>query len=204
MPDGSAKQVSLNDNILRWLQVGRTEKDISDFIEAAVRDGASAAEASRTVAAMLSGDRETENRIKQGWPPSLALEWTAACVQGGLSLYAAINLLARTGVRNGVRWIEHAHIVGEYRHAIRFEANAVVPDMPKAREIHKNILRAMRKPKLAQLDIDYMRAYEAGNTTLKAQITSQKQALRDVTSDPRIAAATTPEELKTVIPAVLT
>ena len=75
--------------------------------------------------------------------------------------------------------------------------------MAKAREIYKNKLRELRTPKLAALDVEYYRADEAGDTTLKAQIASQKQALRDVTADPGIAATTTPEELKACIPTCL-
>lgn len=76
-------------------------------------------------------------------------------------------------------------------------------DMLKAREIHKDHLRRLRAPKLAALDTEYMRADEAGNSALKRDIALQKQALRDVTKDPAIAAAQTPDELKAVVPAAL-
>lgn len=76
-------------------------------------------------------------------------------------------------------------------------------NMPKARDIHRDALRRQRKPLLDALDVAYMRADEAGNTALKAQLVAEKQELRDVTQDPRIDAATTPGELKAVIPAVL-
>jgi len=76
-------------------------------------------------------------------------------------------------------------------------------NMPKAREIHKNNLRQIRAPLLAALDIAYQRADEAGDAALKVEIAAKKQALRDVTADPRIITAQTPEELKAVIPDVL-
>lgn len=76
-------------------------------------------------------------------------------------------------------------------------------NMEKAREIHKEVLRRLRTPKLAELDVAYMRADEIGDTAEKAIIAAKKQALRDVTADPAIAAATTPEELKAVRPAAL-
>lgn len=76
-------------------------------------------------------------------------------------------------------------------------------DMTKARNIHRDRLREMRAPKLAALDIEYQRADEAGDTQAKRDISSRKQALRDVTDDPAIDAAKTPEELKLVIPAAL-
>ena len=90
-----------------------------------------------------------------------------------------------------------------YRDAWSVSGNSVIHDMTKAREIHKNKLRELRATKFPKLDIDYMRADEAGNNALKIQIAQQKQSLRDVTADPRIAAAQTPEELKLVIPEIL-
>jgi len=85
-----------------------------------------------------------------------------------------------------------------FRNAWKAGSGKVEHDMAKCREIHKDRLREQRKDALAALDVAYMRADEAGNTQLKAQIAAQKQALRDITSDPRIANATTPEELKQV------
>jgi hypothetical protein len=76
-------------------------------------------------------------------------------------------------------------------------------DMPKAREIHRNSLRDMRAPILEKLDTDYLRADEAGDQQAKKQVAAKKQALRDITADPRIEAAQTPEELKAVLPDAL-
>lgn len=76
-------------------------------------------------------------------------------------------------------------------------------DMPKAREIHKGNLRALRAPLLAALDIAYIRADEMGDANQKAAIAAKKQALRDVTKDPGIDAATTPEQLNAVLPVAL-
>jgi hypothetical protein len=78
-------------------------------------------------------------------------------------------------------------------------------DIVKAREIRKDHMRRARTPLMAALDVAYTRADEKGHAGAaeKAQIAAQKQALRDVTADAGIAAATTPEELKAVWPAVL-
>lgn len=76
-------------------------------------------------------------------------------------------------------------------------------DMPKARDIHRDRLRAIRAPLLEDLDNQYMRADEAGNAALKAEIAGKKTALRNVTDDPAIDAAKTPEQLKAVWPAAL-
>lgn len=77
-------------------------------------------------------------------------------------------------------------------------------DMIQAREIWRDKIRAARTPVLNKLDADFMKALEAGDTTLQADISTQKQALRDAPSDPAIDAAQTPEELKLVQPQGLT
>jgi hypothetical protein len=76
-------------------------------------------------------------------------------------------------------------------------------DMAKARNIHRENLRRLRAPLLESLDHDYMRADEAGDQREKRRVAQLKQSLRDVTADPAIDAAQTPEELKAVIPAAL-
>ena len=76
-------------------------------------------------------------------------------------------------------------------------------NMTKARKIKRDQLRAERKPLLEQLDVEFMRAQEQGDQTKADEIAAKKQALRDVTDDPAIDAATTPEELKAVRPAAL-
>ncbi len=81
--------------------------------------------------------------------------------------------------------------------------NDLTVDMPKARDIHRARLRIMRIPRLAALDVDYQKADEAGDLTLKREIAAKRQALRDVTAAPEIEAAQTPEELKAAIPDIL-
>ena len=81
-----------------------------------------------------------------------------------------------------------------FRGAWSFNGDAVEVDMAAAREIHKDNLRAERKPRLEALDVDYMKALEAG--TGAADIAAQKVTLRDITDDARIAAAADPDALK--------
>jgi hypothetical protein len=76
-------------------------------------------------------------------------------------------------------------------------------DMPKAREIHREHLRALRAPLLVALDAEYLRADERGDLLAKQEIAAKKQALRDVTADPAIEVTSTPEELKAAIPEAL-
>jgi hypothetical protein len=79
----------------------------------------------------------------------------------------------------------------------------IIVNMQKAVEIKKDMIRAERQPLLAALDIDMMRAIEAGDTAKQAEISAKKQALRDATTDPVVLNAVTPEELKAAVPAAL-
>ena len=79
----------------------------------------------------------------------------------------------------------------------------VRPEIGKCRALWREKIRAARKPKLAALDVEHLRASETGDAARSAQVIAQKQALRDAPADPRIDAAATPEELKAVKPAGL-
>jgi len=79
----------------------------------------------------------------------------------------------------------------------------ITVNMTKAVEIKKEMIRAERKPKLEALDVEFMRAVEAGDADKQAEIAAKKQALRDATDDPAISAASTPDELKAVVPTAL-
>jgi len=80
-------------------------------------------------------------------------------------------------------------------------ADAVTVNPDKAKAIWKDKWREARKPKLAALDLAYMRATETQNTSEIARIVAEKQELRDVTSTP--IPGTTPEEIKAVWPEIL-
>lgn len=86
----------------------------------------------------------------------------------------------------------------EFRDAWTLREGRVAHDMEKCREIWRNKLRAERAPKLAALDVEYMRADERGDAAAKAEIMARKQALRDAPADPRIDAAQTVEQLKQI------
>jgi hypothetical protein len=74
-------------------------------------------------------------------------------------------------------------------------------NMEKARDVHRDRMRFARKPMFADLDIEFQRAFETGADT--SEIVAKKQALRDVTIDPAIEAAQTPDELRAVWPDIL-
>jgi len=70
----------------------------------------------------------------------------------------------------------------------------------KAKEIWLEHYRTARTPLLEKLDLEYMRADEAGDPELKKQIASKKQALRDVT---KTDLPNTIEEIKSTWPEIL-
>lgn len=77
-------------------------------------------------------------------------------------------------------------------------------NIEKAKEIHKDHIRAVRNPLLEQKDVEYMRALELGDQDKVAQVAADKQALRDATqivADVQITGTTVTEvtdELKQV------
>lgn len=75
-------------------------------------------------------------------------------------------------------------------------------NLDKAKDIQKNKWREARKPLFTQLDTEFMRAVESGDTVKQQQIAAKKQALRDVTVTD-LSTITTPEELKNVWPDIL-
>lgn len=97
------------------------------------------------------------------------------------------------------RFVEESEIPTDrtFRNAWE-DIGSVVVNMPKAREIYKELLRQKRTPLLTALDIDYMRADEIGDVAEKRRIAAEKQVLRDITAHPGIEAAQTPDELISV------
>lgn len=90
-----------------------------------------------------------------------------------------------------------------FRNALKIVEGRLQYDMSKCREIQRDRLRQMRAPKFAKLDCKFFKALEQCDVPGQARIATQKQALRDVTADPRLDSAETPEALKAVIPDVL-
>jgi hypothetical protein len=80
------------------------------------------------------------------------------------------------------------------RGAWQLNGNAVVEDMVESLELQKNYLRAERAPEMEKLDVEFMRGLEQGVDV--SAIAANKQALRDITKDARLDAATTPDALK--------
>lgn len=83
------------------------------------------------------------------------------------------------------------------------ETNQLEFDMTKAKEIHKTHLRKARKPILDDLDVEYIKADEQGNTALKMEIANTKNILRNITINSSINTAQTITQLMNVWPTIL-
>lgn len=88
-----------------------------------------------------------------------------------------------------------------FRDAWTDTGSSVTVDMPKAREIHREKLRRLRKPKLEALDVEALR--NITNSAKLAEIEARKQELRDATAFPAIDTAATPDALKLAVPSCL-
>jgi hypothetical protein len=125
----------------------------------------------------------------------------AVIIPADLSI--SIEEIAAKDVPEGVPYkiVETLDIDDSYFNAYEFHSeDGASVNIEKAKKVHLNKFRAARAPKLAALDVEYMRAIEAQDTQKALQIASQKQNLRDVTK------ATLPNDLdslKAVWPSVL-
>lgn len=71
-----------------------------------------------------------------------------------------------------------------FRKAWKISATGIEIDIESAKDIQRDKWREARAPKLAALDLAFMRALEAGDSERQAEIVAEKQALRDVTATP--------------------
>lgn len=70
----------------------------------------------------------------------------------------------------------------------------ITVDITKAKNIWKEKIRKAREPKLAALDVEFMKAQEAGSDT--STIVAKKKELRDFPA--QVDSKTTLDEIKTV------
>lgn len=91
----------------------------------------------------------------------------------------------------------------DFRNAWQLEGAVIEVDMNKARDIHRDLIRIVRKEAFAVNDINLQDAMIDGDADAKATGVARRDALRDAPADPAIDAATTPEELSAVWPAGL-
>lgn len=71
-----------------------------------------------------------------------------------------------------------------FRKAWKVGEDGVEIDVESAKGVQRNKWREARAPKLAALDVEYIRAMEQEDPVRQSEITSKKQALRDVTATP--------------------
>ena len=77
-------------------------------------------------------------------------------------------------------------------------------NMAKARAIQMDKIRVVRNAELVKLDVPFMRAVEAGDTSAQATIGTEKQVLRDIPATFDLTTGVdTPEKLKAKWPAEL-
>lgn len=90
-----------------------------------------------------------------------------------------------------------------FRDAWEHKEDALNINLDKCKNIHRQVLRGLRAPKFESLDVEFMRAIEAGDTEKQNEIADKKQVLRDIPQAPEIENATTPEEIKAFMPSIL-
>ena len=92
-----------------------------------------------------------------------------------------------------------------FRPAWKFDGAFVVIDTTRARQRHLDKLRRVRNVKLQDSDPDYIRALEQDDQTKLTALKTYRQALRDIpqTISAELQAAITPNEIRSIQPAVL-
>lgn len=83
-----------------------------------------------------------------------------------------------------------------YRNAWKDTGARIEHDMPKAREVHRDLIRKQRSPVFADLDGQWMRAMGKQDVVEIQRVEAERQKWRDAPADPRIDAASSIEELK--------
>ena len=88
----------------------------------------------------------------------------------------------------------------DYFDGFVYQDGQIEADISKCKAIHLDKFRAARGPKLASLDVAFMRAVEQADADKQAEIAAEKQELRDVT---KVELPETLEEIKAVWPEIL-
>ena len=149
-------------------------------------------------------DKQAAAYLEAGMGAVSASRLAEGFANGGLTEAEALNLIRDrnllTDARNVVV-VEAADLphAGSLRAAWR-QDGATVPvfDMGRGRSIKTDLIRPERNRRLAALDVDYMRADEAGDAEEKEKRAGLKQELRDlpVTIQPALDAIDNPETLE--------
>lgn len=76
-------------------------------------------------------------------------------------------------------------------------------DLERAKDVWRNKMRSVRNERLKQLDLEWMRAMELGDTVAATAVAAKKQELRDITKRDELKYAKSLAEVKAFWPAVL-
>lgn len=76
-------------------------------------------------------------------------------------------------------------------------------DMPKARDLHMDKIRVVRNEELQKEDINFQRALEADDASVKTAVATKKQTLRDLPATFDLSGASTDDELDALWPSEL-
>ena len=91
----------------------------------------------------------------------------------------------------------------DYRNALEDVGGKIQHNMPKARELHRAVLRHWNGDRLLTLDREWVDAMAGGKKTEADVVSAKRQSLKDFVNDPRIDTALTLAELKALIPPVV-
>ena len=76
-------------------------------------------------------------------------------------------------------------------------------NIARARDVHRDRIRAARAPALRAADVDFIRAIESSDDEARAAVAARRQALRDLPASPEIEAAGTLADLRAFWPSEL-
>jgi hypothetical protein len=118
-----------------------------------------------------------------------------------------VNRVAKKDVPYGVPYkiINTSDIPADrsFREAWEEKNRKISVNINKARTIHMNRLREMRKPIFEKLDVEAVRAMEDKDEEKLEEIKAKKQVLRDIPQTLDLSEVISPDVLKTIIPDAL-
>lgn len=138
------------------------------------------------------------DQFLRGWPVAGAIaEWAETEDQW----LARVQAKSVTPGATAIQIVEDSAIPADrtFRNAWQISAGKVVCDMPKARGLARDMLRAERAERFTRLDGEWMRAMGRGEALEAAAVEAKRETMRNWPQDPRIESATTQEELKSTI-----
>lgn len=143
-----------------------------------------------------------------GYSRAIAQEWAAAVGRGGLTRAEALDLFTRfvqerqgslTTFLTDTDELPDEFITNRYfRDAIVWDDKAPSKcrcDMDRCRGIHMDQIRKQRDKQLLVLDVQMLRAIEAGDDTSRNNIARHKKALRDIPQTFDLSGSTNPADL---------